>query len=213
MSEIHCPNCDEIIQAEIIQSIHEGDEAVKELFQGTLNILACYSCGKEFHHDSSIVFRSDDDSVVIFYNPELNAIDQAQAEAMMQQAVTAQDLELPDELQPDYRLCLSRNSFIEKIALVITEMDDKAIEYLKLQLYRQGEVTWPKELIFFDFNSYESENIDFVIIDKDSGKLLRKLAIPHESYEEILELDAESDNAQLDQAFSGLIISAEKHLG
>ena len=73
--------------------------------------------------------------------------------------------ELPPELDPEARLVLDRNQFIEKIAAYLNDIDDRIMEYIKFIMYRNGDAVWLAYDLYYDFNSPNPEMLEFTMLN------------------------------------------------
>ena len=206
--DIICPNCEAPVDGEITTSLRENSSAIQELFHGNLNLLFCNSCAIDFHVQSPLTFRSDDDSYIVFYNPLLAEQNWQTSEQQMQAVYQESIKDIPAEVFPEARLTLDRNQFIEKIALYLNDLDDRIIEYIKFVIFRNQDANWDKHHLYYDFNSTATELIDFTILDRISGKAEKTLSIPREVYDKFVE-DSEGE-FDPDEIFPGLYVQVDR---
>ncbi len=208
---IECPNCSFEVSAEITTTIRTTDQSLNDLFDGTLNNLICHQCAQEFVFETPLVYKSEDDSFVVFYNPLLPATDWQTAEAHMLKALEISLSDLSPEDSPECRLTLNRNDFIEKIALNIAELDDKLIEYLKFHIYQQEQYNPKVHSLYYDFSRSDHEMIEFSVIDHKTGKNLQNTQTPMSMLEELKELlEDEECPVDLDELFPGLYVQVNR---
>ena len=213
LREIECPNCGFEVQADITTAITPGDQSLEQLFEGTLNQVVCDQCGIEFFCHTPLVFKTDEGDYVIYFNPEIAPLGYAEAEKQMKAALDASLADIPEHEKPECRLTLTRNEFIEKIALHLAELDDKIIEYLKFHIYSQEGLNLQSNELLFDFNRSDHEIIEFQVMDTVEGKLLYNTQTPVEAIEQIQhQLDAEDCPVNLEEVFSGLYVQVKKLL-
>ncbi len=207
---ISCPNCEAEIDYEIVTSIHETSSAVEELFHGNLNKVFCHECAVDFHITTPMTFRSDDGEYIVFYHPMDEGQTWQELEQQMAIVVDETTKDLPPELDPDARLVINRNQFIEKIALYLNNLDDRIIEYVKFIMYRNGDATWPLHNLYYDFNSTGTELIDFTVLESQTGKADKTLSIPKEVYDQFIE-DV-NDEFDPDRYFPDLFVQVQRLL-
>jgi hypothetical protein len=211
ISEIECPNCGYAVQAEITTTIRPQDQAIEKLFENTLNFALCVQCSKEFFCDTPMVFKSKNSDYFIYFNPDIAELGWQEAEAQMQKALDASLAVLSDAEKPECRLTITRNDFIEKIAIHLADLDDRIIEYLKYHIYSQEGLSQEEYTLLYDFSRSDNEIIEFSVIDKNAGKLLHNTQTPHGMLAKIQnQLDQDECPIELDEIFSGLYVQVEK---
>ena len=209
-NQISCPNCDSVIEYNITDSIHEDSAAIQELFEGTLNLVHCHACAVEFHVQTPITFRSQDGQFIVFFKPRVEGEDWHETEKQMQILMNEMASELPPELDPEARLVLDRNQFVEKIAAYINNIDDRIMEYIKFIMYRNGDAIWPTYDLYYDFNSPKPELLEFTMLKRSTGEAEKALSIPMEVYQKFIE--NEEGEFDPDAIFPGLYVQVESLL-
>ena len=116
--------------------------------------------------------------------------------------------ELPPELDPEARLVLDRNQFIEKIAAYINNIDDRIMEYVKFIMYRNGDVVWPLQDLYYDFNTTNPDQLEFTLMTRQAGNAEKTLSIPMEVYKQFV--DDEHNEFDPDTIFPGLYVQVER---
>ncbi|MDD7984044.1 CpXC domain-containing protein [Lentisphaera marina] len=206
-NQISCPNCEAPIEYEIVDSIHEQSSAIQELFEGSLNRVNCHECAIEFHVQTPITFRSEDGQFIIFFKPRAEGEDWRETEKQMQIVLDEMASELPPELDPEARLVLDRNQFIEKIAAYINNIDDRIMEYIKFVMYRNGDAVWPLQDLYYDFNTTENDHLEFTLMARKTGKAEQTLSVPMEVYQQFV--DDEHNEFDPDAIFPSLYVQVE----
>ena len=212
LSSVECPNCGFDIEAEITTTIRPDDQSLNELFNGELNNLICHQCAQEFLFDSPLVFKNEDDSFIIYYNPEIPAEEWKAAEEQMQKALSLTLETLDPEDRPECRLTLTRNEFVEKIALSLADLDDKLIEYLKFHIYKQ-DATIDQQLhtLLYDFSRSDKNILEFSIMDNAKGKVLQNTQTPASALDQMrMQLEADDCPIDIDELFDGLYVQVKK---
>ena len=211
LTVIECPNCGFEIESEITTTIRPNDQSLNELFNGDLNNMICNQCTKEFIYETPLVYKSEDDDYVIYYNPHLDPNEWQAAEEQMQKALDITLESLAPEDRPECRLTLNRNEFIEKIALNIAELDDKLIEYLKFHIYKQENYDPGTQALLYDFSRSDGDIIEFSVLDIAKGKVLQNTQTPITALEQMKELlEKEDCPIDLDEVFNGLYVQVSK---
>ena len=204
---VNCPKCSHEIKAELTTSLRLQSQALEELFKGTLNIISCESCEAKFYSDTSLVFTDTEQNYIIYYFPNDENFPLEQVLLEFKKVLKLDELNQLNN--PDVRLTLSRQSFIEKIALHIEDLDDKVIEYLKFQIFfSQTTLDRENNDLFFNFSSSDKENLSFVVFSKQEKKAINDIKLPREVYIQMVEL-MEEGKVDLEQIFPTAIVSSE----
>ena len=212
LSSIECPNCGFDIEAEVTTTIRPDDQSLDELFNGELNNLICHQCAQEFLYETPLVYKNEDDSFIIYYNPEIPAEEWKTAEEQMQKVLSLSLENLEPEDRPDCRLTLDRNEFVEKIALSLADLDDKLIEYLKFHIFKQdATIDAQQQTLLYDFSRSDKDMIEFSIMDNDKGKVLQNTQTPMTTLEQMrIQLEADDCPIDIDELFDGLYVQVKK---
>lgn len=214
LSSVECPNCGFDIEAEITTTIRPDDQSLEELFNGELNNLICHQCAQEFLYETPLVFKSEDDSFIIYYNPEIPAGEWKAAEEQMEKALALSLENLDPEDRPECRLTLNRNEFVEKIALCLAELDDKLIEYLKFHIFKQDQSLDPvSQTLLYDFSRSDKEMLEFSVMDNAKGKVLQNTQTPATALDQMrAQLEADDCPIDLDDLFGKLYVQVVRLL-
>ena len=212
LTQVECPNCGFDIETDITTTIRPNDQSLTNLFNGELNNVICNQCAKEFLFETPLVFKSENDDYIIYYNPEIAQSEWLTAEDHMQKALDASLENLDPEDRPECRLTLTRNEFIEKIALCLADLDDKLIEYLKFHIYQQESGYNPEtQSLLYDFSRSDNDILEFTVLDKIKGKVTQNTQTPIEALEQMRsQLEAENCPIDLDEVFGGLYVQVER---
>ncbi len=158
---VRCPVCGAEHEASVVQSInaHTDPEVKARLLAGELNVLACH-CGKRTPLAATIVFV---DLARLFYCqvvPDASGV--AKAIAAFRDSGT----------KGTQRIVRTQNELIEKIKILDANLEDWAIEMIKVGL--------DEPVVLFD-RADEAE-LHFVIVDR----IVRGLAVPRATYSELV---------------------------
>lgn len=155
--------------------------------RGALNRVQCPECESTFILDVPVLYRDDDDRFLVYLMPLDNRANWAAAENRMRE-ITERLFDDPS-ITPTCRLVFNRGDLIEKIALHERGLDDRVVEYVKYQLYRNPYWDEPidpvRHRLLFDFSSAEKENLSFLIFDRESGEAIAGTHLPMEDYAEV----------------------------
>ena len=211
---VECPNCGFEVITDITTTIRPGDQALTDLFNGDLNNVVCNQCAQDFLYETPLIFKSENDDFVIYFNPVIDPSEWQEAEEQMQKALSFSLEALEPEDRPECRLTLTRNDFIEKIALCIADLDDKIIEYLKFHIYKQEAGYDPAtQMLLYDFSRSDNKILEFSVLDTAKGKVIQNTQTPIEALDQMKELlEADDCPIDLDEIFGGLYVQVGKIL-
>jgi hypothetical protein len=212
---VTCPNCHEEFEADIVDALHEGDAAVGKLFHGSFNLILCNACGVEFRVETPVVFRNAERNLMIFFNPALAKIPWRVAEKQMSEVIAAGIKDLPPELRPEFRLVFDLPAFVEKVAIALEDLDDRALELLKVKLFRsEPGMNARTHRLLFDFTESGSDKLAFDLFSRRGGQAERKIAIEKITYDELVQAQEEDEpDLDLNEFFPGAWVAAERHTG
>ena len=215
---VHCPKCHQGLNVETIRVIHPGDEALAQLFRSELNSVVCDECGATFSIDVPLLFRDDDARCLIYFLPMEDKPKWQEAERQMEELtreVFGDDL--LEEDPPRCRLTATRNTFIEKITLHLHDLDDRAVEYVKYQLYNHPDpgrrIDPVRYELLYDFSADNSEHLPFVVFDRESGQARAAVHLPMDVYHEVVDAFlTDSPDNELGTLFPGVLVTVERLL-
>ena len=211
---VPCPKCGAEQQATAVTVVGPHDKNLDRLFCGELNKMHCRACGAEFLIQVPIVFRDDERRFLIYCLPldEQGAAEQVeeQMEALTDEVFTEFN---SDEL-PDCRLTLNRRHFIEKIAIHRHRLDDRLIEYIKYQMYQQGDIDSVRSELLYDFSSEADDVIPFIVFDRETGNAQAGAHLPKDVYDELAEMFAANEElaGEIEELFPSYNVTVDKLL-
>jgi transcription elongation factor Elf1 len=213
---IECPQCDTPQEVVPVTVLHPDDEALRELFAGTLNVVSCANCGVRFALNIPILFRDDQEQYLVYFMPLDTPSEWRDAEKKMAELTAKIFAAEPGVEEPTCRLTVRRSEFIEKIALHFRGFDDRLVEYMKYQLINHPDERFGldamRHRLLFDFSLEDDENLAFIVFDRETDEATARTHVPLETYQEIAEvfLQNEDLNEELSQLFPGAYVSLER---
>ncbi len=216
MRVVECPKCDTPREVLPVTVLRPGDEALAILFAGKLNVVACAHCGASFSLDVPVLFRDDETRHLIYFLPLDNPDKWRDAEKQMGELTGKVFADEPDLDPPTCRLTFRRSDFIEKIAILLRDLDDRVVEYIKYQLlHHPGEgfdLDPVRQRLLFDFSREEDENLAFLVYDRETNQPTARTHLPMDTYREIADmlLGNKSLEQELSQLFPGAYVSVER---
>jgi len=212
-----CPHCKQSQTVKPVTAVYRDSEAQNAIFKGSLNRFTCRACGAEFAVQVPILYRDDDARMFIYYVPAEQRKGWQEAEKQMDKILeNVFDNKAETEL-PDCRLTLTYRGFIEKTSLHLAGLDDRLIEYLKYQLYKdpQRKLDPVRIEMLYDFSKSEGSQIYFLLFDRETGQSNSGIHIPMELYTELKESVTKDEDMknEIREMFKGYFINVETLLG
>lgn len=212
-----CPHCNESQYIEPVTAVYPESEELDRLFDSTLNRFQCSACEQDFPVKVPVLFRDEEKNVLVYYIPAEDRKDWQAAEKQMEQTLKQVFSNLPEDELPHCRLTLTYRGFIEKTALFINGFDDRVIEYLKYQLFKdeQRQLDPFRTEMLYNFSQQDDNNLNFLLFDRETGSAASALDVPKELYDELAEsiLKDEDIKNEMEEMFSGYFINVEKLFG
>ena len=216
---VKCPKCGLAQPVEPVTVIQPQDAAFAALMRGTLNVHACGGCGVKFHLETTLIFRDAARRAIVVLIPADSAEERLTAEKNLD-AVLQRALSLPDGREDAElrhllvcRLTFTRRDMIEKIALLLNGLDDRLVEFVKFQLFRnkKHDLDPVRQQLLYDFSSPEKQHIAFVVFDRESGKASAALHVPMDAYRELASALVTSDDLkqEIAELFPGHIVTVD----
>jgi hypothetical protein len=120
------------------------------------------------------------------------------------------------EQPPECRLTVTRKSFVEKISIHVSRLQDRLIEYVKYQLYtgREHRIDPVRYELLYDFTAGDGHKLPFLVMDRESGRATAAAHIPMKVYSELAEmfLPGSALAEELNALFPGCFVSVERLL-
>ncbi len=212
---IQCPKCASRMQAQIVRVLQPGSQAMKQLFEGTLNCPKCTKCGSVFQVEvGQLIFKDPEMAFILVQTPlpDDNRIDDLEQEidCMATDAAYQENLE-----RPTVRLVFTREDFLEKISLHLRGLDDRLVEYAKFQLFQNtggASLTPQQHRLLYDFSSSDEAKMQFIVFDRESGKPCASLHLPMLDFQNMVEEFDENDNLklELERIFPSCVVHVDR---
>ena len=212
-----CPHCNASQCIEPVTAVYPDSEELDSLFNGTLNRFQCSACEQKFSVKVPVLFRDEENHALVYYIPAEDRKDWQEAENQMDKVLKQVFSNLPDDELPHCRLTLTYRGFIEKTSLLMNGFDDRVIEYLKYQLFKdeQRQLDPYRTEMLYNFSQQDENYLNFLLFDRETGSSASALDVPKELYDELAEsiLKDEDVKNELEEMFSGYFINVEKLFG
>ena len=221
---VACPKCGTLNEIVAISVVRPGDPALLQLFKGTLNRVVCSACRTVSLVDVPLFYRDDSEGYFVYFIPGADLRDAAKcadAERTMQEIIngfTGEGAATKGEVgrRGEYRLALTRKSFIEKISLHTNHIDDRIVEYIKYQLLnRRGSRIDPiRSELLYDFSTQDEERLPFIVFDRETGRATAGAHVPMGLYRELADMVTSDDDfdEELRRLFPTYHVSVERLL-
>ena len=214
VTSVDCPQCGAPQAVRPTTVMHPEDAALEELCHGTLNQVTCTTCGAAFRLCVPLIFRDDESRYLVYFVGLDSPGEWEEAESRMQELAENAFSGDDDYGGSDFRLTVTRNTFIEKVFIHQHELDDKLVEYVKYQLYQNSsrEIDPVRSELLYDFSGQDGGTLAFLVIDRESGRATAGAHIPMDVYEELADTFVGDRRLQdeLDSLFPGYFVSVDR---
>ena len=211
-----CPHCGAGVEAGPATTVVRPRTAEMEaLFRGGLNRRECPACGKAFSLDTPVLFRDDSGPFLIYFLPLSDRERRLEAAGEMA-SITARAFPESGDAPPACRIAFTRRQFLEKIAIRMQGLDDRVVEYVKYQMFRnpKQKIDAIRNELFFDFSPDHPDQLGFLVFDRESGAAVGTARLPMAVYRELAEALSGPGglSEELDRLFPGVHVSVEELL-
>lgn len=216
---LKCPKCGTPQQVAPVGVIEPGTPAFEALMRGTLNVHSCSACAVKFHLETTLIYRDPIHRAAVVLIPADSEEERSMAaknvDAVLREALVATDATAAGEAAPAFvcRLTFTRRDMIEKIALLVNSLDDRCIEFIKYQLFRnkKQDLDPVRQQLLYDFSNPQKQHIAFVVFDRESGSPTAALHVPMDAYRELATalLTGDDLKQELAELFPGNVVSVD----
>ena len=214
---IVCPKCQHQDRVELYDAINLAEDAElrDELLTNKLNAITCTSCGFAFRIDKNLLYHDPENHLMIYlFDCPTDEYESAQTEFIETTSGISQALPA-DVTPPQVHFVINRSQLIERIFLHEAGLNERIIEYIKLQIYtRSSEAADPEnKILLFNAEDSTGDDLCFVIQDEESGKLEGMLTYKREAYDAFTEMFEKDDEVgNIFELFPGPYINARATL-
>ncbi len=195
---VDCPRCGTPVTATPVMILQPNSAGLRALFEGTLNRVSCPACGTAFVIDVPVIYRDDAKRFLIYFtrveDTELREEMGRQFQEVTEK-IFGEETGLP---LPACRLVTDYSALMEKIAIHERGLDDRVIEYIKYQMFRnpnmKDRLDPLRDRLLYDFSrrGEEEEIVAFIVVDSKTGQPRAGAHLPIEVYRETARLFATS---------------------
>lgn len=187
---IRCPKCGQLSDITVWNSITVKDSAdlKADLLSGRVNIFHCPSCSHTALMPAPMLYHDEERRLMISFSP-------CEEEILKQQlydnicTASRESGELEKLEGYNLRFIADYNELLEKILIFDNDMNDKAIEVIKLMILMQEPEK--SEWRVCRFGKIENNNIEFMVHDKKENQIYTS-SVPVETYNTLWEQLRES---------------------
>ncbi len=180
---IKCPECSQMSQITVWSSITVKDspDLKQDLLSGRINIFRCPSCSHTALMPTPMLYHDEEKRLLFSFTPCNDAVLEEQLYDNVKKASESSG-ELKNYEGYNLRFITKYNELLEKILIFENNLNDKAIEVIKLMVLSQDleKAQWRD----CHFGKLENGNIEFMINDKKENQVYTS-SVPKESYDTI----------------------------
>ncbi len=180
---IKCPKCSQMSEITVWSSITVKDSAdlKQDLLSGRINIFRCPSCSHTALMPTPMLYHDEDRRLLFSFTPCDDAILEEQLYDNVKKASESSG-ELKNYEGYNLRFITKYNELLEKILIFENNLNDKAVEVIKLMVLSQDleKAQWRD----CHFGKLENNSIEFMINDKKENQVYTS-SVPKESYDTI----------------------------
>ncbi len=181
--QIKCPACGELQEMTIWDSITAKDspDLKSDLLSGKINIFRCSSCSHYGLVPTPVLYHDEDKKLMISFTPCNDpALKIRLYENVCETSKASGELDSFDEY--NLRFVSEYNSLLEKILIFDANLNDKAIEVLKLLILSQEPDKQEHRMCVF--GKKDGDNLEFMVQDTKENMIYTS-KIPLSTYETI----------------------------
>lgn len=177
---IRCPKCGQMNDITVWNSITVKDSAdlKSDLLAGRVNMFHCPSCSHTALMPTPMLYHDEEKRLMISFSP-------CNDEVLKQQLfdnirTTSRESDELEKLEGyNLRFIADYNELLEKILIFDNDMNDKAVEVIKLMILMQEpeKADWRT----CRFGKVENGNIEFMVFDEKENQIYTS-SVPMETY-------------------------------
>lgn len=182
---IRCPKCGQVNDITVWNSITVSDSAdlKADLLAGKVNMFRCSACLHTALMPSPLLYNDEDKRLIITLSPTDDPLLKQQLFENVQN--TSKDSGELEKLEGyNMRFVADYNDLLEKILIFDNDMNDKAIEVIKLMILMQEPEK--AEQRNCRFGKVENGTIEFMVYDEKENQIYTS-AVPMETYNTLWE--------------------------
>lgn len=187
LATVACPACGHAQEAKLYVSINADRmlTATDRLIDGSFDLVECEECGQAYRLDHRMLYTDLPRRRWIVQHPWSDRERYAALEEEAARVFRVEYLEHP----PDYvraqaafvepRICFGRGELVEKLTLWQHDVDDRALESLKLVLFRNHlDQLFALGPCALQLTGLGEAGLTFLVVSLNSGTALDRLQVP-----------------------------------
>ena len=181
--KIKCPSCNNLQEMTVWDSITVKDskDLKADLLAGKINIFTCSSCSHFGLVPTPLLYHDEEKKLMISFTPCNDMALKARLyNNVCESSKASGELEAYEEY--NLRFVCDYNSLLEKILIFDAQLNDKAIEVIKLLILAQNPEKQNNRTCMF--GKKDKEVLEFMIQDTEENMLYTS-QVPYETYETI----------------------------
>ena len=181
--KIKCPSCGLLQEVTVWNSITVKDspDLKKDLLSGSVNIFLCQACSHKGLIPTPMLYHDEEKKLLISFSPcEDENLKNRLLNSVCEQSKESGELKKYEEY--NLRFVCEYNSLLEKILIFDNNLNDKAIEIIKLLILSQEPDKQDNRTCIF--GKKENDKLEFIVQDFKEGQIYTS-SVPAETYETI----------------------------
>lgn len=180
---IKCPSCGQLQEMTVWESVTTKDspDLKTDLLNGKLNIFTCQECSHYGLIPTPTLYHDEDKKLMISFTPCNDpSLKSRLYENVCETSKSSGELKAYEEY--NLRFVCEYNSLLEKILIFDADLNDKAIEVIKLLILSQDSEKQSSRVCMF--GKKEQDSLEFMVTDL-SDNMVYTSTVPLETYNTI----------------------------
>ncbi len=181
--KIKCPSCGQLQDMTVWDSITAKDspDLKADLLAGKINIFKCSSCSHFGLVPTPMLYHDEDKKLMISFTPSNDpSLKQRLFENVCETSKASGELETFEEY--NLRFVCEYNALLEKILIFDADLNDKAVEVIKLLILSQEPEKQEQRICIF--GKKDKDNLEFMVQDTKENMIYTS-SVPTSTYDTI----------------------------
>lgn len=180
---VKCPKCGHVSDITVWNSITVSDSAdlKEDLLRGRVNIFRCPECGQTGLMPTPLLYHDENKRLMISFSPCADPVEAKRLYDNIRKS-SKESGELKKLEGYNLRFVTDFNALLEKLLIFDAELNDKAVEVIKLMILSQDMEKSDRRTC--RFGKSENGNLEFMVHDAVENQIYTS-AVPAESYDAI----------------------------
>ncbi len=179
---VKCPSCGELSEVTVWNAVTVKDspDLKADLLAGKINIFRCGSCGYTALMPTHLLYHDEDKKLLISFTP---CEDRLRRKIYDDVVATSKESGALEKFEGyNLRFVTEYNELLEKILIFDADLNDKAIEVIKLMILSQD--LEKADVRVCRFGKLENDALEFMIHDRKENQVYTS-AVPKDSYDTV----------------------------